>query len=94
MNDRASVDKLEEAAQYAAQRKREETDDPESSLGSRLGQIGVLGWMTVTPALAGLVIGRLADRSLQTGIFFSAPSLMLGAALGFWLAIRWMHRGL
>lgn len=94
MNERVPLDKLEEAAQTAAQRMRAEADHPEPSLGSRLGQIGVLGWITVTPTLAGLVAGRLADRSFQTGIFFSAPSVMLGAALGFWLAIRWMHRGL
>ena len=34
------------------------------------------------------------DRKLETGIFFSAPMLMLGAGLGLWFAWKWMHRRL
>jgi len=44
------------------------------------------------PALVGLFAGRAADRAFGTGIFFSAPMLMLGVAFGFWSAWRWMHR--
>ena len=37
-------------------------------------------------------LGARLGRTLGTGIFFSAPLLMAGAAFGFWLAWRWMHR--
>ena len=57
-----------------------------------VGQIGVLGWIIVTPTLIGLFIGRWLDHRLGTGIFLSAPLLMLGAAIGFWSAWRWMHQ--
>lgn len=87
-------DRLQQAARDAAERSRAGAANPEPSLGSRLGQIGVLGWMVVFPTLAGLALGRFADQKLQTGIFFSAPAVMIGAGIGFWLAIRWMHRGL
>lgn len=87
-------DRLAGAARQAAARAQMERADPEPSLGSRLGQIGVLGWMIVIPTLLGLVIGRWLDRLLATGIFFSAPLLMLGAGLGLWSAWRWMHRRL
>lgn len=85
-------DGLERAAREAAERDRRGREDPEPSLGRRLGQIGILGWTIVVPALVGLFAGRAADRAFGTGIFFSAPMLMLGVAFGFWSAWRWMHR--
>jgi len=57
-----------------------------------IGQIGVLGWMIVTPALIGLFAGRYLDHRLGTGIFWSAPLLIVGVAIGFWAAWRWMHQ--
>jgi ATP synthase protein I len=85
-------DRIDEAAKRAAERARRGVQDPEPSLGARLGQIGILGWTIVAPTLIGLFAGRWLDRHLATGIFFSAPLLMLGAALGFWSAWKWMHR--
>ena len=87
----ADLDRLTQAAQKAAEREAEGRADPEPSLGARLGQIGVLGWTIVVPTLLLLFLGRWLDRSFGTGIFFSAPLLMAGAAIGFWSAWRWMH---
>ena len=84
--------KMEDAARLAAERTRRFHDDPEPSFASRLGQIGVLGWAIVAPILIGVVIGRWLDWALKTGIFFTAPLIMLGAAAGLWTAWRWMHR--
>jgi ATP synthase protein I len=88
----ADFDRLTEAAQRAAEREAQGRADPEPSLGARLGQIGILGWTIVLPTLLCLFLGRWLDRTLGTGIFFSAPLLMAGAAIGFWSAWRWMHR--
>jgi ATP synthase protein I len=85
-------DRLARAARRAVRRDAEGRADPEPSLGARLGQIGVLGWAIIVPTLLCLFLGRWIDRSFGTGIFFSAPLLMLGAAIGFWSAWRWMHR--
>ncbi len=84
--------KMEDAARLAAERLRRPRDDPEPSFASRLGQIGVLGWAIVAPILIGVVVGRWLDWALKTGIFFTAPLIMLGAAAGLWTAWRWMHR--
>ncbi len=84
--------KLEAAARAAADRERRFLDEPERSFASRLGQIGVLGWAIVAPILLGVAIGRWLDAMLKTGIFFTAPLIMLGAAAGLWTAWRWMHR--
>ena len=83
---------MAEAARRACRRAEELRENPEPSLGSRLGQIGVLGWTIVVPTLLGLVLGRWLDRQAGGGVFFSAPLLMLGAGAGLWFAWRWMHR--
>ncbi|KFE36292.1 AtpZ/AtpI family protein [Thioclava atlantica] len=83
---------VEEAARRAVERARLGQDVPEPSLGSRLGQIGILGWAIVTPILLGIVLGRLADRHFGTGVFFTAPAIFIGAAIGFHAAWKWMHR--
>ncbi|MFO1126585.1 MAG: AtpZ/AtpI family protein [Methylocystis sp.] len=54
--------------------------------------MGVLGWMIVVPALLGLLAGRWLDKTMKSGVFFSAPAVMLGAAFGLWLAWKWMSR--
>ena len=64
----------------------------EPSISWQLGQIGVLGWIIVTPLLAGLFIGRWLDQRFVTGIFWTAALIFVGGAFGFWSAWRWMHR--
>ncbi|MFM0298039.1 AtpZ/AtpI family protein [Paraburkholderia sp. RL17-383-BIF-A] len=88
----SEADRLAGAAQQAAERAARGREEPEPSLGSRLGQIGILGWAIVVPTLLGLALGHWLDRTFGTRVFFSAPLLMLGAALGFWSAWKWMHR--
>jgi ATP synthase protein I len=87
-----AVDRVDKAASLARQRALLAREEPEPSLGNRLGQIGILGWAIVSPALLGVAIGRWLDRHYGFGIFFTAPLLMLGAAFGLWSAWRWMHR--
>lgn len=63
----------------------------EPSVSWQLGQIGVLGWIVVTPLLAGLFLGRWLDRHFVTGVFWTAALIFAGGAFGFWSAWRWMH---
>jgi ATP synthase protein I len=64
----------------------------EPSLMRFVGQIGVLGWIIVAPTLIGLFIGRWIDHRLGTGVFWSAPLLLVGVCIGGWSAWRWMHQ--
>lgn len=64
--------------------------DGDGSVARRLAQIGVLGWITVIPILIGIVAGRWLDARYHSGIFWTAPLLTLGAALGCWSAWRWI----
>ncbi|QIB36386.1 AtpZ/AtpI family protein [Ancylobacter pratisalsi] len=83
---------MSEAARAAADRAARGVQTPEPSLGARLGQIGILGWTIVVPTLLGVFLGRWLDHAFASGVFFSAPLIMIGAALGFWSAWKWMHR--
>ena len=64
--------------------------DGDPSVAQRLAQIGVLGWMIVVPMLIGVFAGRWLDQTFDSGLFYTAPLLMLGAALGCWSAWKWM----
>lgn len=61
------------------------------SVGRRLAQIGVLGWIFVVPTLAALFFGRWLDAHFASGIFWSAPMMFLGVCLGGWTAWKWMN---
>lgn len=93
MTEPGRPDPLADAARLAQARREQGAQTPEPSLASRLGQIGMLGWMIVLPALGGTAIGRVIDRKIGGGITVTAALLMLGVSFGFWTAWRWMHRG-
>ncbi|OSQ35407.1 AtpZ/AtpI family protein [Thalassospira mesophila] len=61
------------------------------SIGRRLAQIGVLGWIIVIPTLAGLFAGHWIDARHGTGIFWTGPFLVAGLAVGGWTAWKWMN---
>ncbi len=82
---------LATAARRAREREAAGQRDPGPSLARQFGQIGMLGWMIAGPALLGVVAGRWLDNRLGSGITMAAALTMLGAALGLWLALRWMH---
>lgn len=90
--DAERPDGLADAARRQRERRRRWHDEGEASVLRFVGQIGVLGWIIVMPMLIALFAGRWLDSRLGTGIFWSAPLLMLGAAIGSWSAWRWMHR--
>ena len=75
---------------YARMKRAREEGEP--SMGGQLAQIGVLGWIIVTPALAGLFAGRWIDRHSGFTLLWSATLMGLGIALGFWTAWKWMQR--
>lgn len=60
----------------------------ERPLARNLAMVGSLGWLIVVPALLGAFAGRWFDQKLGTGITFTAALLVVGMALGCWLAWR------
>ncbi len=88
----APPDGLADAVRKRQERRSRWLTEGEPSVMRFVGQIGVLGWIIVAPALIGLFIGRWIDHRLGTGIFWSAPLLLVGITIGCWSAWRWMHR--
>lgn len=72
----------------ARQRRWLREGDP--SVARHLAQIGVLGWMIVVPTLLGAFLGRWIDRAHGSGVFWTAPLLMIGLAIGCWSAWKWV----
>ena len=91
-NDDPAPDGLTKAVRERRARRESWRSEGEPSAMRFVGQIGVLGWIIVAPTLIGLFLGRWIDRWLGTGIFWSAPLLLLGVVIGCWSAWRWMHQ--
>ncbi|PTW61085.1 ATP synthase protein I [Breoghania corrubedonensis] len=89
MARRDEEDKL--VKQIRLRQERQRREDADVPISRRLAQIGVLGWIVVTPMLVGIFAGRWLDRTLETGLFWTAPLLMIGLALGCWFAWKWMN---
>jgi len=83
-------DPLVKGIRLRGERHRRWLREGDPSVARRLAQIGVLGWIIVVPMLIGLFAGRWLDRTFSSGLFCTAPLLMLGAALGCWSAWKWM----
>jgi ATP synthase protein I len=84
-------DPLVSAARLRRERRSLWLREGDMSVGRRLAQIGVLGWTFVVPTLAGLFFGRWLDMRLESGIFWTAPLMVLGLCLGGWIAWKWMN---
>jgi ATP synthase protein I len=84
-------DPLVKAARQRGERQIRWLREGDPSVAQRLAQIGVLGWMIVVPMLIGVFAGRWLDQKFNSGLFCTAPLLMLGLALGCFSAWKWMQ---
>lgn len=89
--DPSDTDPLVEEIRLRRDRRDRWLREGDMSVGRRLAQIGVLGWIIVAPMLAGLFAGHSLDARFETGIFWTSPLLMLGLGLGGWTAWKWMN---
>jgi ATP synthase protein I len=84
-------DKLVRETRLRGERHESWLRDGDPNVAKRLAQIGVLGWMIVVPMLIGVFAGRWLDSRFNSGLFCTAPLLLLGAALGCWSAWKWLQ---
>ena len=92
MSEQDDPDKLVQGAKRHGERHRRWLrEGGDASVAGRLAQIGVLGWIIVVPMLAGIFLGRWLDRVFHSGLFWTAPLLLLGLGLGCWSAWKWMN---
>jgi ATP synthase protein I len=88
----AEPDGLADVVRRRRERQQRWLREGEPSMARFVGQIGILGWIIVTPTLVGLFIGRWLDHKLGSGIFWSAPLLLVGVVIGCWSAWQWMNK--
>jgi ATP synthase protein I len=70
-------DPLVKGVQQRRERHRRWLREGDPSVAQRLAQIGVLGWMIVVPMLIGVFVGRWLDQKFNSGLFCTAPLLMV-----------------
>ena len=90
MTDPNDKDPLVRSVRLRGDRHRRWLREGKPSVAHRLAQIGVLGWIIIVPMLIGIFAGRWLDQRFGTGLFWTAPLLLLGTALGGWSAWKWM----
>ena len=56
------------------ERQRRWLREGDPSVARRLAQIGVLGWIIVTPMLIGIFLGRWLDRTFDSGLFWTGAA--------------------
>lgn len=83
-------DLLAKGVRLRSERHRRWLLEGDSSVARMLGRVGVLGWIIVLPVLIGAFGGHWLDQKFNSGIFCTAPLLMVGLALGCWSAWKWM----
>ncbi len=89
--EKPPTDRLVELVHREGVRRERHRREGERPVGIDLATIGALGWLFVTPMLAGVMAGRLLDRHLDSGIFWTGAFLVAGTAVGFWLAWKRMN---
>ncbi|WP_051516508.1 AtpZ/AtpI family protein [Herbaspirillum sp. RV1423] len=92
MSDADPEQEVTSGVRRRLERRRSWLRDGDPTLARLFARVGVLGWMIVAPMLLGLLLGRWLDRSFGTGIFWSAPLLFVGGAIGCWSAWKWMQK--
>ncbi len=82
---------LEHAVNRMRSRREEWERTGEWPVARALGMMGRFGWTIVAPILLGAFVGRWLDRTFDTGVFWSAALVFLGAAIGFAAVWKRMH---
>ena len=74
--------------QRPVERQRRARESGEDSAARRLAQIGILGWMIVTPMLAGIFAGRWLDGRFGSGLTWTGALLITVTVLGLSILAR------
>lgn len=76
---------LYQSVEQRAKRRARWELEGERPLWQNLSMIGSFGWLIVTPAILGALLGRWLDRTYEQGVFWTGSLIFLGAAIGFYL---------
>jgi ATP synthase protein I len=83
--------RLDDAVQRMQSRRARWERTGEWPLARALGMMGRFGWTIVAPPLLGAWAGHWLDQRFQSGVFWSATFVFLGASGGFYMVWKRMH---
>ena len=86
------LDVLRQSIQTRQQRRETWVREGERSIGQNLAMVGMIGWLIVTPIVAGMFLGIWLDRIFDSGIFWTGALLVLGTVFGCVLAWKRMSQ--
>ncbi len=84
-NDKDDGNGLYRSVEQRSERRARWEREGERPLWQNLSMVGSLGWLVVTPAILGALLGRWIDRTYDQGVFWTGSLIFLGAAIGFYL---------
>ena len=84
--------RMQRAIRLREQRSEQWKREGERSLWRNLSMFGAIGWLIVTPILLGVLIGQWLDHTFDSGIFWSGAFIVLGTAMGSYLAWQRINR--
>lgn len=82
---------LERAVDRTRSRREEWERTGEWPVARALAMMGRFGWTIVVPMLLGAFFGRWLDSIFDSGVFWSAALVFLGAVIGFVAVWKRMH---
>jgi ATP synthase protein I len=82
---------LEHAVDRTTKRREQWERTGEWPVARALAMMGRFGWTIVVPMLLGAFFGRWLDEIFDSGVFFSAALVFLGAVIGFVTVWKRMH---
>ena len=91
-NSQSEKSTLEQQALSKQRRKLRARRDGSRSVWFGLGMFGLVGWSIAVPALVGIAVGAWLDARYSGRVSWRLTLLLIGVAIGFWNANRWMHR--
>ncbi len=92
MDNESAKNEVVKRVQHRLRMRQNYLREGNPSLMKQFARVGVLGWLIVMPTLLGIALGHWLDQKLNSGIFWTAPLLLLGLVIGCRLAWRWMNR--
>ena len=89
---RARADELRRIVLHKSVRRARARRRGRDNIWSWMGMFGLVGWTVAIPTLLGVALGVFLDGRIDSSVSFTITFLVVGAALGVWMAWYWIRR--
>jgi len=89
---RARADELRRIVLHKSVRRARARRRGRDNVWSYMGMFGLVGWTVAVPTLLGVALGVFLDNRVDSSISFTITFLVVGGAVGAWMAWYWIRR--